>query len=272
MMPVSTDVPADLPADLVGALDAFCRLPVVLVATDFDGVLAPFVTNPMDARPLAGTVEDLTALSELPGTHTAVVSGRDVEVLTGLTGLAPDSPVTRIGSHGAQSSHPSSDQEELSQEQHDLLERLTADLHQVLDDHPGVRLELKPRATVLHTRGEDPALAEAATRSALEMAERHTGVSVLQGKDVVEMSVVSADKGTALMALASQLGADAVLYLGDDVTDEHAFEVMGPRDVSVKVGPGKSAARYRLESPEQVAESLRTLRGLRAGSAPDSAR
>jgi trehalose 6-phosphate phosphatase len=74
------------------------------------------------------------------------------------------------------------------------------------------------------------------------------------------------------MALTSQIGADAVLYFGDDVTDEHAFEVMGPRDVSVKVGPGKSAARYRLGSPEQVAEALGTLRELRAGAASAAAR
>jgi trehalose 6-phosphate phosphatase len=256
-----------LPDDVTTALDAFARRSAILVATDFDGVLAPFVTDPMDARPLDGTVEDLSALAELPQTFTAVVSGRDLDTLTQLTGLSDDSLVTRIGSHGAQSSHESSEDDSLSDEQHALLQRLTGDLHGVVEAHPGVRLELKPKATVLHTRGQDESVVEAAVRSALEVADRHTGVKVLQGKNVVEMSVVTADKGTALRALQGHVGAQAVLYFGDDVTDEHAFEVMGDDDVSVKVGTGETAARYRLDTSEQVAEALSTLVELRRRAA-----
>jgi trehalose 6-phosphate phosphatase len=59
------------------------------------------------------------------------------------------------------------------------------------------------------------------------------------------------------------VGADAVLYFGDDVTDEHAFEVMRGHDVSVKVGGGETAARHRVETSEQVAEALRLLVSLR---------
>src|SRR3712207_8093947 len=43
------------------------------------------------------------------------------------------------------------------------------------------------------------------------------------GKDVLELAVTDADKGAALVRLRGELGADAVLYLGDDVTDEDAF-------------------------------------------------
>ena len=257
-----------LPDDLTNALDGFARRSAILVATDFDGVLAPFVTNPMDARPLDGTIEDLAALAALPRTFAAVVSGRDLDTLSQLTGLSDDSLVTRIGSHGAQSSHETAADDSLSAEQHELLQRLTGDLHGVVEAHPGARLEFKPKATVLHTRGQEDTAAEAAVRSALEVADRHTGVKVLQGKNVVEMSVVTADKGSALQALQGHVGAQAVLYFGDDVTDEHAFEVMGEHDVSVKVGDGVTAARYRLDSSEQVAEALGTLLELRRRS-PD---
>jgi trehalose 6-phosphate phosphatase len=250
-----------LPASLTAALEELARHPSVLVATDFDGVLAPFVQDPMDARPLEGTIDDLAALAALPRTHAAVVSGRDIDVLTELTGLEDGSPVTRIGSHGAQSSHDDAD--DLGEEQQQLLERLTGDLHDVVEAHPGVRLEHKPAATVLHTRGQEEHVAEAAVQSALEVAQRHAGVKVLQGKNVVEMSVVTADKGTALKALQEKVGADAALYFGDDVTDEHAFEVMVEPDVSVKVGDGETAARFRVDSGEQVAEALRLLVRLR---------
>lgn len=247
-----------LPEGLAGAVEAFCARDTVLVATDFDGVLAPFVTDPMEARAIDGTLEALVDLAGLPGTHAAVVSGRDLAVLTQLTSLPQDSPVTRIGSHGAQTSRDDA-ADDLDADERRLLDTLTRDLHAVLEQHPGVRLELKPKAAVLHTRGEDPGVADAAARAALGVAERHTGVKVLRGKDVVELSVVTADKGTALLALKDELGAQALAYFGDDVTDEHAFAVMGEPDLSIKVGEGETAARHRVDGPEDVREVLRLL-------------
>ena len=66
------------------------------------------------------------------------------------------------------------------------------------------------------------------------------------GKDVLELAVTDADKGTALRRLAGELGAAGVLYLGDDVTDEDAFRALGADDVTVKVGDGETAARHRV--------------------------
>jgi trehalose 6-phosphate phosphatase len=87
---------------------------------------------------------------------------------------------------------------------------------------------------------------------------------VLHGKQVVEVGVVRADKGTALVALRDEVGADQVAYFGDDVTDEDAFRALGADDVTVKVGDGETAARFRVEHPEDAAEALTHL--LRARS------
>jgi trehalose 6-phosphate phosphatase len=92
-----------LPPDLVAALDRLAAAPRVLVASDFDGVLAPLVPDPSQSRALPGTIEALEGLAALPDTHAAVVSGRDLDTLTSLTGLA-GSAVTRIGTHGAETS------------------------------------------------------------------------------------------------------------------------------------------------------------------------
>src|SRR5689334_24864960 len=94
---------AGLSAALTATIDEFASAPTVLVASDFDGVLAPLVRDPMASRPLPGTIESLEGLAALPATYAAVVSGRDLSTLTQLTGLA-DSAVTRIGSHGAETS------------------------------------------------------------------------------------------------------------------------------------------------------------------------
>ena len=253
-----------VPAELAAAIEELASAQAVLVASDFDGVLAPLVLDPQQSRPLPGTIESLEGLAALPATYAAVVSGRDLSTLTTLTGLA-DSAVTRIGSHGGESSAHQDDpagggagQPPLSSTQRGRLETLTADLSGVAAAYAGAGIEHKPTAVVLHTRRmADESAAREAEAAALEVTTRHTGVHVLHGKHVVEVSVVRADKGTALLALRDEVGADAVAYLGDDVTDEDAFRALGPGDLTVKVGPGETAARFRVDSPEDAAEALR---------------
>lgn len=246
-----------LSALLTSALAELAAAPRILVASDFDGVLAPLVLDPLSSRALPGTIEALEALAAMPGTHAAVVSGRDLETLTTLTGLA-GSAVTRIGSHGAQMS--TATEAPLDSDQRAALEAVTTELEALLPEHPGATLEHKPTAVVLHTRRmADRAAADSAEAAALEVAARHTGLHVLHGKHVVEVSVVRADKGSALLALRDTVGATSVAYFGDDVTDEHAFERLGEDDVAVKVGDGETAARYRVETPEDVAAALTLL-------------
>jgi trehalose 6-phosphate phosphatase len=248
------------PLGLDEAVAAFVRHPTVLVATDFDGVLAPLVRDPSTSRPLPGTVEDLTGLAGLPRTCAAVVSGRDLRTLTELTGL-DGTAVTRIGSHGAESS--TTETAAVGPAEQHVLEELVRRLGPVVADHPGSGLEHKPAAVVLHTRGLEGPAAAAAEEAAAEVAAQAEGVHVLRGKHVVEMSVVEADKGSALQALREAVGASAVAYLGDDVTDEHVFERLGADDLGVKVGDGPTAARWRVEGPEAAAALLARLHAAR---------
>ncbi len=254
-----------VPTELASAVDELASAPTVLVASDFDGVLAPLVLDPSESRPLPGTIESLEGLAALPSTYAAVVSGRDLEVLTQLTGLA-DSDVTRIGSHGGESSRAGA-VVPLSPEQALTLHRVTDDLKDLcVGLPPDVWLEFKPAGVVLHTRRvPDASAAARAERAALEVTTRHTGLHVLHGKHVVEVSVVRADKGTALVALRDEVGADAVAYFGDDVTDEDAFRALGAGDLTVKVGAGDTAARFRVDSPEDAAEVLQLLLERRSG-------
>ena len=249
---------------LAAALAACAGSTTLLVATDFDGVLAPLVQDPLQSRALPGTVETLEELAALPSTHAAVVSGRDLDTLTSLTGLEA-SNVTRIGSHGAESSRGEA-AAALEDGQSATLDALVAELAPVVAAHPGSGLEHKPSAVVLHTRGMEDGKAAPAEDAALEVASRHTDVHVLHGKHVVEISVVKADKGTALMRLRDAVGADCVVYFGDDVTDEDVFRLLSGPDVGVKVGDGATAATYRVARPEDVASALTDLLAARRAS------
>ncbi len=246
-----------LPDGLAEALSYAASLPTLVVATDFDGVLAPIVLDPMTSRPVEGTIEDLRRLAGRPGVRVALVSGRDLATLSQLTGVELDGPIRLVGSHGAESNNRR-DWGALTPSQTAILTRLTRQVRGLRDSARGIRIEYKPSAVVVHTRGLADAEKAAATKGAKALG-RQPGVHRKLGKDVVELTVVRADKGTAVMDLAAEVRADAVVYLGDDATDEDVFERMGPSDVGIKVGPGETAAKWRVEGPTQVAEILHLL-------------
>jgi trehalose-phosphatase len=95
--------------------------------------------------------------------------------------------------------------------------------------------------------------------SVLAAAAAERGVGVKHGKDVLELTVVDTDKGTALRRLRQALGVDAVLFVGDDLTDEDAFAVLDEHDVGVKVGDGPTVAAFRVPDVDTVAALLTEL-------------
>jgi trehalose 6-phosphate phosphatase len=252
-----------LTADLRGAVAIFSARPRVLIALDFDGTLAPFVLDPMQARAVPGAIEALREAAALEGVTVAVVSGRDLATLGALTGIGADDDVTLIGSHGGETSLPGHESlapraDFLDPEATARLSVLGDELEAIRSRYPAVRLEHKPSAVALHTRGVDPAVAAAAAADALEVGERHPGVHVMPGKNVVELTVREADKGSAVVGLAQVTGSEATLYVGDDVTDERAFSALDPAsgDLTVKVGDGETAATQRVPEPASVVQLL----------------
>ena len=90
------------------------------------------------------------------------------------------------------------------------------------------------------------------------------GLKVLDGKKIVELSDSSVDKGVALRELKNEVGADRVLFMGDDVTDETAFAALEPGDLGVHVGLGPSLAKVTVPDPSALADLLETLVTLRS--------
>lgn len=229
----------------------------MLVALDFDGVLSPIVERPEQARPTAESVSALRRLVGADGVHVAMVSGRSLADLRAVAD--PPDGVVLVASHGAEV-----DGAPAPEVPADLLASVTAAIEDVVARHPGTSVEHKPSAAVLHTRRAADDVAEAATAAALEAVSTIDGAHVIEGKRVVEVSVVRADKGSALRGLRERLGVHAVLYAGDDVTDENALRTLDPTigDVGVKVGDGDTAAGHRIDGPPEVAALLASLADL----------
>ncbi|HEY2673822.1 MAG TPA: trehalose-phosphatase, partial [Rugosimonospora sp.] len=226
--------------DLRVAIGRIARVPQLLIACDYDGTLAPIVEDPSQAVPLPEAVAAVRALAALPQTTVAVVSGRALRDLATLSRLP--SEVHLIGSHGSE--FDIGFVQRLAPDLVALRTRLQKEIEGIAGNRPGVRLEPKPASIAVHTRTASPEDAAAVNEAVLAGPATWEGVHVTQGKRVIELLVLATHKGTAIDQLRMQLSASAVLFVGDDVTDENAFRQLHGPDVGIKIGPGDTNAGY----------------------------
>ncbi len=249
-------IPPPVAQPLQAALDRLARQTVLLVAVDFDGTIAPLVADPQRAEADREALVALRALAALPHTHAAIVSGRALQDLAGRVDGATH--VHLIGSHGSE--YELGLFERLTPAQQALHARLLTWSRELADRNPGVILEEKPASLAIHYRQISSPAAVAALVAEIESGPAAwPGVIVKSGKCVQELGVVVTDKGAALETLRRRCGAHAVLFFGDDATDEDAFATLNSEDVGVKVGPGASRAPFRLDTPAAVARRLAEL-------------
>jgi trehalose 6-phosphate phosphatase len=258
-----TNAPAaschDAPDSLQRAIEAIARTPILLLATDYDGTLAPIVENPADARPLREALVAVRLLASLPGTHVAVISGRSLSDLAELSELS--GPVMLVGSHGSEF-----DQDfvrNLSPAQIGLRQQVLDEMQRIAETAAGFHVEPKPASIAFHYRSAGEAAGNAAVEELLAGPATWDDVHLKRGKKVIELAVVHTSKGDAVDTLRHRIGASAVMYLGDDVTDEDAFARLQGPDVGVKVGGGDTAALFRISDPVEVARRLAMLANAR---------
>jgi trehalose 6-phosphate phosphatase len=82
-----------------------------------------------------------------------------------------------------------------------------------------------------------------------------------QGKAVAEICPRT-NKGTPSRPLAPPYLGRRPVFIGDDLTDEHGFDVVNAHGgVSVRVGPGPTRAQFRLANPQAVRGRVRAWGG-----------
>ena len=188
-----------VPADLDAALADFAGRRPLLVASDYDGVLARLRDEPSAAVPEPGVAEALARLADVPGVTVALVSGRGVADLRATSGLS--GPFRWVGSHGEEFDGP------LAGELAERRDALAAVLAPLVDGVAGARLEVKPASVAVHVRQVQDREAAAAL---LDQARTRvdSSLTLKPGKDVLEITLTDADKGTALQRLVAELDAE----------------------------------------------------------------
>ncbi|MGE0481390.1 MAG: trehalose-phosphatase, partial [Phycisphaerae bacterium] len=248
-------------------LEALAHAPILLVATDFDGTIAPLVSDPSVAEANREALVALRALADLPQTHVAIVSGRALADLAARVPAATD--LHLVGSHGSEFEIGFA--RSLSPESRATLDRVFDAAREAIGGRAGVRAEEKPASLAIHYRNASDSDAAAVVDALLKGPATWPGVHVRHGKKVVELSVVATNKGVALQRLRQRIGATATIFLGDDATDEDAFATLSGPDLAVKVGEGATAARGRVADAIEVARVLATLAELRTAWASGAA-
>jgi trehalose 6-phosphate phosphatase len=249
--------------------------PARLLVLDYDGTLAPFTTDRMQATVPRRTREWLGAVARLKGGETFIASGRPVDELLALLGPLP---VRYIGEHGWEWFAPGFGRQ-MRPVPAPALVALDIAMREAVALAGDEHVERKRASVALHTRGTDAAWARATTdaveicwRETMARSDpRHTGLRLDLIAEGLELRSELWNKGRVVKDLMRAAPEGSVLVcVGDGATDEDAFRTLAGRPGMYGVHVGKAAmptwASARLRNPEEVAHFLERWWGAVSGA------
>ena len=242
---------------LTGPDGLAARSPAVFF--DFDGTLSDIVNDPDTARPVAGATEALRKLAA--HCPVAVLSGRDLADVANRVGVPG---IWYAGSHGFELTAPDGahHQNDTAAATIPVLEQAAGALRDQLGSIAGVVVEHKRFGVAVHYRNAArDRVGDVA--AAVRAAGRRDGLRVTTGREVIELRPdIDWDKGKTLRWVIDHLpasGSFTPVYLGDDITDEDAFDAVRADGVPILVrhnddGDRATAAMFALDSPARAGE------------------
>jgi trehalose-phosphatase len=241
----------------------------VLLMVDYDGTLTPIVSEPSEAWLADGVKRDLRVLARSPRCRVAVISGRDLEDLRARATVGDVVYVVYAGCHGLEIvgpgftfCHPD------AEAQRPALLEVSRLLSERASDIEGMWVERKRLGVAVHYRHVRPESLPAVEALLAQVIQQEGArLKIFHGTKVIEvLPQVSWHKGACALwvrdwARRTLPAPLLTLYLGDDWTDEQAFEALAGVAITVRVGaePTTSRAAYRLTSVAAVHRLLATI-------------
>ena len=233
----------------------------LIALLDYDGTLVPYTATPELARPDRALRELLAGLAARPRTEVHVVSGRARETLEHWLG---DLPIALHAEHGFWSrGADGSDWVPAAETGAAWREPALALLREVTSRTPGSLIETKSVALAWHYRMADQ---DSGPRRANELRLHlsqllsNQPVEILAGNKVIEIRPYGIHKGRIIPPLPPERQATTtILAMGDDRTDEDLFVALPPPAVTIKVGPGATHARFRVDGVPAARALLQSL-------------
>lgn len=259
--------PARLPVhDLQSSYEQASRRVLLL---DYDGTLVSFTDRPRDAVPDDELRSVLSQLSDDPANNVVVISGRRAAEIDAWLGKIP-----RLGlaaEHGARWRPAGAEDWSGRAASTDWKSTVRPILEHYVDRIPGSCIEEKDFALVWHYRTAEPEFGEWLATELVAMLDgmlAETELRAYRGNKIVEVKPLWANKGQiAQQLLVEHQGADFLLGIGDDRTDEDLFAVFPPDAWTVHVGESASTARFRVPDVRSVRQILKGLATVQASRA-----
>ena len=221
---------------------------------DFDGTLVGFADDPEAVEIGPDLVADLGRLAGCFGGALALVSGRAIASLDRL--LAP-ARLPAAGVHGLEIRR--TDRVESNAQEAARLASARRHLRTAIAPGDPISVEDKGGAIVLHFRTA-PAEADRARGIAKQAASTDRQLVAVDGHAIAEIRPRAVTKAGAIgnFMHGPPFSGRLPVFVGDDVTDEDGFRaVIDAGGFAVKVGPGETAAGYRLADVPAVHAWLR---------------
>lgn len=240
-----------------------CSCRHVILLLDFDGTLTPIRKTPAQARLSEKASALLRLLASHPNMTVGIVTGRS---LTDIARKVSATHMALIANHGFEISfrgaswvHP------WAEHVRPLLNRIARRLRQQLRTNSGIVVENKRYTLAIHYRAARGGRAREVRGVVLNLLLPYwSGFRVTEGKKVIEVRPnVPWSKGTAVQCVLSLLKREkrtCIIYIGDDATDEDAFQALNGTGITVVVGRKKKThASYWVRNPKEVLEFLAVL-------------
>lgn len=242
----------------------------VYLFLDYDGTLAPIAKTPGRAVMPDRTKELLCRLSKMPDCKVAIVSGRKLSDLEKRIKLKN---IVYVGNHGFEIRGPKIKFESpIPARYRKSLTEIKTKLNSELSAIDGVFIEDKGFSLGVHYRLADKKNIQKVKNifyAATLVYELRNIIVVRTGKMALEIRPPAAwDKGKVvlwllgrrLFVMRNRKMEVIPIYIGDDTTDEDAFESLKDKGITIFVGkPGKTKAQFYLKDTEEVAEFLENI-------------
>ena len=226
---------------------------------DYDGTLTGFKDDPQKAMPDQQLYDLLDKLSGKENTKVVIISGRDRNTFDK---WFQNKNFHLITEHGVWLKKIAGEWEFLIQNNNDWKSKIIHILEYYVDRTPGSFIEEKNYSLVWHYRKAD---SEQGQMRAIELKDElsnftaNDDLEIMEGNKVIEIKTRGVNKGQAALQFMQGNQYDFIAGIGDDWTDEYLFGVIPPEGVSIKVGTGKTSAKYHLADHIEVRQFLKQL-------------
>ncbi len=230
-----------------------------LIFLEYDGALTNYKSKPLMARPDEDLLELLANLSNNPKNKIVIISSREKNNMEDWLGHLN---VDIVAEHGVWLKQKGSGWKTMMSLMDDWKSDIRLILELYVDRTPGSFIEEKEYSLVWHYRRVETGLGELRARELvnhLNFLATNSNLQVLDGQMAVEIKAQEVNKGKATSHWLNMYPHEFVLAIGDDWGDEEIFKAMPRNAYTIKTGNSYSIAKYHLDGPGEVRDTLNRL-------------